>query len=204
MRSDSRGIIPPKLEQERLTTPVTYRSDGGPDQDAIRVQLRRILAGEGFKRSERICRFLSYVVEQTLQGRGDELKESVLAVKVYDRPPDYNPKIDPIVRNDARRLRAKLSEYYETEGSGDAVIIEIPKGSYLPMFRERKALPLESTPSPWSVRRVLRLFNRRRVIAAGAAALLVAGFAMYWVGRQRGPRSLPSVLTQVPTTSVTA
>ncbi len=176
-----------------MTTPVIYRSDGGPDKDAIRVQLRRILAGEGFKRSERICRFLSFVVEQTLQGSGDELKESVLAVEVYDRPPDYNPKIDPIVRNDARRVRAKLSEYYETEGSSDPVIIEIPKGSYLPAFREREALALESTASPWSVRRILKLFSRRQVIAAGAAALLVVGFAMYWAGRQRGPRSRPPV-----------
>lgn len=128
-------------------------------------------------------------MEQTLRGRGDELKESVLAVEVYDRPPDYNPKIDPIVRNDGRRLRAKLREYYEIEGSSDPVIIEILKGSYLPMFRERESTPTESTASPWSVRRVLRLLNRRQVIAAGAAALLVAGFAMYWAGRQHGSRS---------------
>jgi len=181
------------LEHQRLITPVTYRSDGGPDKGAILLQLQRILAGEGFKRSERICRFLSYVVEQTLRGRGDELKESVLAVEVYDRPPDYNPKIDPIVRNDARRLRAKLREYYEIEGSSDPVIIEIPKGSYLPVFREREAPPPESAASPWSVRRVLKLLNRRQVIAAGAAALLVAGFTLYWTGRQRGPRSGSSV-----------
>ena len=176
-----------------MTTPVTYRSDGGPDKDAIRVQLQRILAGEGFKRSERICRFLSYAVERTLKGHGDELKESVLAVEVYDRPPDYNPKIDPIVRNDARRLRAKLREYYETEGSSDPVIIEIPKGSYLPVFREREGLPPESTASPWSVRRVLKILSPRQVIAAGAAALLVVGLALYWAGRQRGPLSGSSV-----------
>jgi len=172
-----------------VATPVTYRSEGEPDKDGIRLQLQRILAGEGFRRSERICRFLSYVVEQTLRGRGDELKESVLAVEVYDRPPDYNPKIDPIVRNDARRLRAKLREYYETEGSSDPVIIEIPKGSYLPVFRGREALLPEATASPWSVRGVLRLLKPRQVMAAGAAALLLAGFALYWAGRQRGPRS---------------
>jgi len=169
--------------------PVQYRSGEGPDNDAIRVQLRRILAGEGFKRSGRICRFLSYAVEQTLHGHGDELKESLLAVEVYDRPADYNPKIDPIVRNDARRLRAKLREYYETEGSSDPVIIEIPKGSYLPVFREREALPAESTASPWSVRRVLKSLNGRPVIAIGAAAVLVVGIALYWAERQPGPRA---------------
>jgi len=172
-----------------VATPVTYRSEGESDKDGIRLQLQRILAGDGFKRSERICRFLSYVVEQTLRGRGDELKESVLAVEVYDRPPDYNPKIDPIVRNDARRLRAKLREYYETEGSSDPVIIEIPKGSYLPVFRECEVLLPEATASSWSVRRVLKFLNRRQFMAAGAAALLVAGFALYWAGRQRGLRS---------------
>ncbi len=106
----------------------------------IQLQLQRILRGEGFKRSERICRFLSYVVEQTLGGRGDELKESLVAVKVYDRPPDYNPKIDPIVRNDARRLRAKLREYYQSEGSSDPVIIDIPKRKLLTrVSRTRRA-----------------------------------------------------------------
>ena len=111
----------------------------------------------------------------------------MLAVAVYDRPADYNPKIDPIVRNDARRLRTKLREYYETEGSSDPILIEIPKGSYLPVFHEREALAAESTASPSGFGRALKLFNRRQVIAAAAAALLVAGFALYWAGRQRGP-----------------
>jgi len=180
-----------------VATPVNYQSDGGPREDVIRLQLQRILAGQGFKRSERICRFLSYAVERTLQGYGDELKESVLAVEVYDRPTDYNPKIDPIVRNDARRLRAKLREYYQIEGSSDPIIIEIPKGSYVPVFREREALLPKATASGWGVRRVLNILSRRQVIAAGAAALLVAGFAVYWAGRQRGPRSGSSVSVAV-------
>src|ERR1019366_1677073 len=87
----------------RLIAPVAgvinHRPDGMPGEDAIRIQLQRILAGEGFKRSDRICRFLRYTVEQVLTGHGDEIKESVLAVEVYDRPANYNPKIDPIFRN---------------------------------------------------------------------------------------------------------
>ena len=197
MRGDSWGIIPPKLEQERLTTPVIYRSDEGPDKDAIRVQLRRILVGDGFKRSERICRFLSYAVERTLQGHGGELKESVLAVEVYNRPPDYNPKIDPIVRNDARRLRAKLSEYYETEGSGDPVIIEIPKGSYLPLFREREALPRAARESGWSIRKALNVLGHRKVIAMAVTALVAAALTIYWAGQHREARARSAVAIAV-------
>ena len=161
------------------------------------MQLQRILAGEGFKRSERICRFLSYVVEQTLRGHGDELKESVLAVEVYNRPPDYNPKIDPIVRNDARRLRAKLREYYETEGYSDPVIIEIPKGSYLPMFRVREANFPEAKRSGWSIPKALIVPGGRKVIAIGAMALVVGALATYWAGQHREARARSTVAVAV-------
>ena len=180
-----------------MTTPGICRSEGGPDKDAIRAQLRRILAGDGFKRSERICRFLSYAVERTLEGHGDELKESVLAVEVYDRRPDYNPKIDPIVRNDARRLRAKLSEYYETEGSGDPIIIEIPKGSYLPVFSEREALPHAAKESGWGIRKGLNVLGHRKVIAMGATALVAAALTIFWAGQHREARARSAVAIAV-------
>lgn len=57
-------------------------------------------------------------------GRAEELKESVIGVEVYDRPADYNPKTDPIVRNEARRLRDKLREYYDAHGRSDAILID--------------------------------------------------------------------------------
>ena len=170
----------------RLIAPVTggsdHRPDGVPGEDAIRIQLRRILAGEGFKRSERICRFLRYTVEQALAGRGDEIKESVLAVEVYDRPADYNPKIDPIVRNDARRLRSKLREYYDAEGRNDPVIIEFPKGSYAPVFQVRTSAVPEANTGDASF---LRSLGGPRLAAIAAAALIVIVLSTIYLARRR-------------------
>ncbi len=153
-----------------------------PGEDAIRVQLQRILAGEGFKRSDRICRFLRYTVEQVLTGHGDEIKESVLAVEVYDRPADYNPKIDPIVRNDARRLRSKLLEYYDAEGRNDPIIIEFPKGSYAPVFQSRESPVPESAARDASF---LSSLGGPRIAAIAAAALIVVVLSTLYVARRR-------------------
>lgn len=102
--------------------------------EAIRTQLDRILASPGFVHSERMARFLRFAVEQTLQGHADSLKESVLGMEVFDRTTSFDPRTDTIVRVEARRLRSKLKEYYETHGQHDAVLIQFPKGSYVPTF----------------------------------------------------------------------
>src|SRR6516162_7040285 len=102
---------------------------------AARRQLDRILASPGFARNERLSRFLRFVVERHLEGRDAELKESLLAIEVFGRPPDYDPKQDPIVRTEASRLRARLSEYYLGNGKDDPLVIELPKGGYVPALR---------------------------------------------------------------------
>lgn len=103
---------------------------------AIRAQVGRILQCEGFVRSRRMQRFLEFVVEETLAGRTDQLGEYALGVAVFDRGEDFEPALDPIVRNDARRLRLKLLEYYRQAGPQETeVLIEIPKGGYVPVFR---------------------------------------------------------------------
>src|SRR5229473_879318 len=98
-------------------------------------QLERVLASPGFAYNKRLSRFLRFVVEWHLEGRDHELKESVIAIEVFERRPDYNPKQDAIVRTEAGRLRARLSEYYIGDGRDDAVVIELPKGGYTPVFR---------------------------------------------------------------------
>ena len=85
--------------------------------ESVRTQLRKILSSSIFARSERLARFLSFAVEQMLEGRGEELKEFVIGVEVFDKTDKYDPRMDPIVRVEARRLREKLRRYYETEGS---------------------------------------------------------------------------------------
>jgi adenylate cyclase len=103
---------------------------------AVRAQLAAILASEAFVRSRRMQRFLEFVVEETLAGRDGQLGEYGIGLAVFDRSPDFEPALDPIVRNDARRLRAKLAEYYRQRASHTSVVvaIEIPKGGYVPVF----------------------------------------------------------------------
>src|SRR5689334_20705414 len=81
-------------------------------QEAVEAQVAHILASEGFSRCRRMQRFLQFVVEETLAGRGSTLGEYSIGVSVFDRGEDFEPALDPIVRNDARRLRSKLAEYY--------------------------------------------------------------------------------------------
>lgn len=102
--------------------------------DAIRTQLDRILASPGFVHSDRMARFLRFTVEQTIQGHAGSLKESVLGMEVFDRTASFDPRTDTIVRVEARRLRSKLKEYYETHGQHDTLLIDFPKGSYVPTF----------------------------------------------------------------------
>jgi TolB-like protein/Flp pilus assembly protein TadD len=94
--------------------------------------LEKILAHQLFSRSGRMVRFLRLTVERALAGQADELKEYLIGVEVFDRKESYDPRVDPIVRVEARRLRAKLKAYYERDGSADEVLIEFVTGGYAP------------------------------------------------------------------------
>ncbi|HZO51507.1 MAG TPA: hypothetical protein VFB63_02260 [Bryobacteraceae bacterium] len=108
-----------------------------PPIDVVRDQLERVLASQVLAGSDQLKRLLRLVVERSLDGQSTLLKEYNLGLEVFQRPPDYDPKIDPIVRVQARRLRAKLDEYYAGEGAADTVVIMIPKGAYAPVFEQR-------------------------------------------------------------------
>lgn len=108
-----------------------------PSPEQIRTQVDKMLASRVFARSERLCRFLRFCVELTLEEKSDQLKEQLVGVEVFDRKGDYDPRTDPIVRVEARRLRSKLKEYYTSSGRPDCVLIELPKGAYVPFFRMR-------------------------------------------------------------------
>jgi len=144
---------------------------------AARRQLERVLASPGFSRNERMARFLRFVVEQHLEGKDSELKESVIAIEVFGRSPDYDPSQDSIVRTEAGRLRARLDEYYRGEGKGDALVIEVRKGGYAPVFRRPEAAPQPSNDEP-KRRSGLGL----TVALAGLAVAL--GVIGWWLVRQ--------------------
>jgi len=105
----------------------------------VRAELQAILSSRAFAHSERLRRFLRFAVEQVIEGRGDRLKEYHIGLEVFDRPESYDPRIDPIVRVEASRLRTKLREYYSSEGRRADILIDLPKGSYVPVFRQRAA-----------------------------------------------------------------
>src|SRR5215472_10811276 len=117
------------------------------DAQVVRRELQRILASPGFARNERLSRFLRFVVEGHLEGKDRELKESVIAVEVFGRSPDFDSRLDPVVRTEAVRLRTRLSDYYSKDGKADALVIELPKGGYIPRFREAAVEPPATEPA---------------------------------------------------------
>jgi len=105
---------------------------------AIREELSRMLESPIFAQSDRLARFLRFTVETTLAGQGETLKEYLIGTEVYDRKPPYHPSSDSIVRSEARRLRNKLRQYYESVGKDDPIFIYYRTGSYVPAFRPRR------------------------------------------------------------------
>jgi TolB-like protein len=148
---------------------------GGSNGQVIRDELDRVLSSPGFLRSERLSRFLQFVVESHLGDPNADLKEWLIATEIYGRKRDYDPKQDSIVRTEAVRLRAKLLEYYSGAGATDPVVIEMPKGGYLPVFREAAA-PRQRTP-------------RTRVgVAIAVFATVIAAVTLgWWFRASRAP-----------------
>ncbi len=103
--------------------------------DIAREALAAVLRSRNFIGAQRRKKLLEYLVEQTLAGRGDNLKEFNIGVEVYGRDPaTYDPRLDPVVRVDIGRLRTKLKQHYEGEGANYPFRIELPKGSYAVSF----------------------------------------------------------------------
>src|SRR5579885_742789 len=112
--------------------------------EAIQSEVERILASEKFARSKRLRSLLRFTVAQTLQGNADTLKEYVIGTEVLKKPDTYDPRRDSLVRVLASRLRVKLKEYYNDGGSDDPLVIEFPKGKYVPRFQRREQLQTET------------------------------------------------------------
>jgi TolB-like protein len=108
--------------------------DNAPTEEEVRLELQKMLASKDFDSSSRNRRFLTFVVEETLAGRGNRIKAYNVALAVFDRPSDFDPLTDPIVRIEAGRLRRSIEHYYFTGGLADPVRIAMPKGSYVATF----------------------------------------------------------------------
>jgi hypothetical protein len=97
--------------------------------------VQRIAASQQLRESNRLRDFLLYVTECTLRGAPEEATEQQIGIHVFQRPPGYNSSEDSIVRTHARVLRQKLGAYFAAEGAAEEIVVEIPKGHYLPFFR---------------------------------------------------------------------
>ena len=111
--------------------------------EAVQNEVEKILSSDNFARSKRLRSLLRFTVAQTLQGNAETLKEYVIGTEVLKKPDSYDPRSDSLVRVLASRLRVKLKEYYSNGGSDDPLVIEFPKGKYVPRFQRREQLQTE-------------------------------------------------------------
>jgi adenylate cyclase len=117
--------------------------DGLTAEDVQR-HLEKLLTSETFQRAKRLSRFLRFIVEQDLAGDQNTLKEYSIGLQVFDRPESFDTRLDPIVRVEAARLRAKIRDYYGGEGCDDLVWLGLGKRGYRPLFQRRKAQSADS------------------------------------------------------------
>jgi adenylate cyclase len=142
------------------------------ESSGVRLELDRIAESVQFSKSDRLVKFLRFVCEQAIEGRSAELKEILIGASVFDRAPDYDPKIDSIVRKEANRLRSRLEQYYASIGVGDPVRIELPKGAYVPVFHFSST----ESPLPAKPRRAFAVAGT----TAGALVAITLAVIIFW------------------------
>jgi len=125
----SRSTLEPWLPQ----TPV--------DREAVLAQLDLLVSHPLFSQSKRYPALLRFVVEQTLEGNADQVKERLIGMEVFNRPPGYDANADPVVRITAGEIRKRLAQYYYDPSHSEEIRIELPTGSYVPVFQRRIPSP---------------------------------------------------------------
>lgn len=165
------------------------------DKAAILEQLNRLLQNPYFHHSKRYPSFLRFVVNETLAGRPDDLKERTLGIEVFGREPDYDTTNDPIVRVTAAEIRKRIAQYYQESGHADEIRLSLPSGSYIPHFARpvpavEAALPVpvaapaepETTPPTLEPRLIppANSLLSRKFLAATILGALLIGSAALW------------------------
>lgn len=205
------------------TDSATSIQGDAPSVEQCEDQVRRVLRSTTFRNATTLQQLLSFLAFRSIAGAAENLKEYTIGVEALGRKSDFDPKIDPIVRVQSHRLRVKLKEYYEVEGRHDPILIQIPKGHYLPSFEvvsstQTRAESIGSeivasdplladgdggrhhqTASPRSVERnqgVAKQGTRPQAIFL-AAMLAVFALAGYWLGRLRSNSPSESAFTTV-------
>jgi hypothetical protein len=156
--------------------------------------ITRISASLHFVKSPRLRNFLIFISERSLTGHAEEITEYEIGWKVFERGQNYSPSDDSIVRTAARQLRAKVKEYFESEGASEAWSLEIPKGGYIPIFTKRESaiveehvepVPPVSAPAPVDSGRRWRLVSA--VLAVFALGALITAVWLWQATRTETP-----------------
>ena len=161
------------------------RTIGGlPTDEECRALVGRIGGSREFRRAVRLREFLTYVVDRYLAGCNEEITEPLIGQRVFGRPESYNPGEDSIVRTEARTLRQRLERYFAGEGAHEPLILEIPRGGYIPLFRMRNS---GTAGTPAVEIAASQGVSRRRWLEIGAlGGLGILGGAAVWRFRPAG------------------
>jgi len=140
-------------EEIRPDVSQSYQAAPEPSAAQVKRQMEIILDSNRFRQAKSLEKFLRYVVTRKLDGSENELKEYTIGLEVFQRGSDYDPRRDAVVRVQANVLRKRMASYYQEEGAGDELIIEIPKGHYVPRFYFRPGIAvlearIENTDTP--------------------------------------------------------
>jgi len=172
-----------ELEQHLITT--TQPVQQTPSVDEQRLLVGRILSSRLFCKSYRLASFLRFICEEQQQGRGHTLQEHRIGTVVFERPQTYHMGEDSIVRSQARFLRLRLQEYFQTEGKDEPIVLTVPKGSYVPEFhfRERptQPAPFKLATSPALAGDQARVVPVERGTRRGFLRAVLAGLAIVLV-----------------------
>ena len=165
--------------KEKGSLPLTSSSH----PDARWELVLRVADSNYFRKGPKLRAFLLYVCENTILGRPENVREQLIGAKVFGRPNDYSLSDDNIVRVEARELRKRLETYFANEGQAERVVIEIPKGAYVPIFRPREesAYSLVETAEPPATTTAKDVLSRSWLTVALAIGLIVSLVVTLWL-----------------------
>jgi len=195
------------VELKREAISARKPDEGGetaPSIPAIRAHLEELTNSPQFRQSKRCQALLRFVVDETLEGRGDLLKERIVGTQAFGREPDYETTQDPIVRNAAIEVRKRLAQYYQEHGGAHGVRIQLPAGSYLPEF----TMELAAEEAPAGAPEVAKAHAvaagnwPRWLVPAGLACLLVVAAGWRMTSRQSAFEKLWAPFLQGPLVQV--
>ena len=207
----SKAVVDAQSEQES-ESPIAAPSVASVDgltTDEVHAELARVVASRAFSKSVQLASFLRYVVEESIAGRAENIKERNIAINALQRRSDYDSSNDSIVRVTAVRLRRALKEYYEESGASSPIQIDVPKGAYVPTFRRCTSMAADDDPletngdsQPESTGRGggQHWMSGQRT-ASGLVAIVVvlgAGFGIFFAVRHFSPLAPPSSTSPAP------